>query len=168
MKLPLLKYKTRSYLKKNKASRSTVPYPDSGSVGIIFSIEDRAKHELVKELVKKLEHDGKKVTVVAYLPEDRENYEFLFDFFSHKDVSFWGNILSESALRFANTPFDFLLCLDTVPNPYVFNIVARSKARCRIGKYWEKCEPYFELMVDATRDTRSLADTIYHYTSSLR
>jgi hypothetical protein len=168
MKLNFLKLKTRSFLKSNKALRSSLPYKQAMTVGILFTVEDRLKHDAVKDLVRKLEHDGKQVKVMTFLPNHKENFEFLFDFFTEKDVSFWGNITSDSATRFAEAPFDFLFYLDMEPNPHLLNIVARSKAKCRVGRHFEKSDAYFEFMIESKNGLKDLMDGMYKYTSKLR
>lgn len=168
MRLSILKYKTRSMLKNSTAVRTSLPYNQAHSIGVIFSVEDKRKHDEVKEFVKRLELEGKHVKVICFLPKNKDNYEFLYDFFTEKDLSFWGSITSENALRFADTPFDFLFYIDTTPNPLVLNIIARSKARCRVGKFFEKGEPYFEFMLDTNEGTKSLIDGMHAYASRLR
>jgi hypothetical protein len=168
MKLNFLKYKTNSYLKTNTALRASLPYKQASSIGIIFSVEDRSKHDEVKDFVKKLEHDGKQVKVISYLPKNKDNYEFMYDFFTDKDVSFWGNITSASVNRFTEIPFDFLFYLDTNPNPLILNVIARSKAKCRVGKFWNEGTRYFEFMIEVKNGTRTLIDGIYKYTTKLR
>ena len=167
MRLSFLKYQTKSILKSNQSFRGNVPYAQAKSVGIVFTVEDKSKHDIVKEFVRKLELEGKQITVITYLPKNRENHEFMFDFFTEKDVSFFGSITSESALRFANTSFDFLFYLDTDPNPLLLNVIARSKAKCRVGKFFDKGQPYFELMLEVKTGTQSLIDAIYTYASKL-
>jgi hypothetical protein len=164
----LLEMSTKSNLRRNKTSRSSLPYKQALTVGIIFTVEDKQKHSMIKELIKKLEQDGKKATVMCYLPHDKVNYEFLFDFFSNKDFSFWGRITSAKAIEFSEHAFDYLLYLDTEPNPLILNLLARSKAKCRVGKFWEEGQPFFEFMVKTTGDTKGLIDGIYRYTSTLR
>ena len=168
MKLSLLKYKTNSYLKKNKALRVNLPYKQSVSVGIIFSVEDKGKHDEIKDFIKRLEQDGKQVVVMSFLPKNKDNYEFLFDFFTDKDLSLWGNLTSSSATRFSEMPFDILYYVDTVPNPFILNVLARSKAKCRVGKFWDKNQAFFELMIENKNGTRSLIDTMYKYTRALK
>ena len=168
MKLRLLKYKTRAQAKSNKALRTSLPYKQALSIGVIFTVEDRQKHDDIKEFVRKLEHDGKQVKVMSFLPKHKDNYEFLFDFFTDKDISFWGNITSDSANRFSEMPFDFLFYLDTAPNPLILNVIARSKARCRVGKFWEASHNYFEFMIEIKNGTRALIDGLYRYVSRLR
>jgi hypothetical protein len=168
MKLKLLKYKTKSHARNNKALRTSLPYKQALSIGVIFTVEDKQKHDEIKEFIRKLEHDGKQVKVISFLPRHKDNYEFLFDFFTDKDLSFWGNITSQNATRFSETTFDFLFYLDTTPNPLILNIIARSKARCRVGKYWENAQAYFEFMIELKNGTRSLIDGLYRYISRLR
>jgi hypothetical protein len=168
MKLSFLKLKTNSFLKKNKALRISLPYTQAHNIGILFSVEDKTKHDEVKDLIRHLEQDGKHVKVVCFLPKNKDNYEFMFDFFTDKDLSFWGNITSSTATNFADTAFDFLFYLDTTPNPLILNLIARSNARCRIGKYWDRGQPFFEMMIESNNGTRTLIETMYQYTKALR
>jgi len=168
MKLSLLKYRTNALLRRNKTSRTNASYKHAQTIGIIFSVEDKMKHDAVKELVKKLEADGKKVKVMEFLPQNRDNYEFLYDFFTEKDLSFLGKLNSTNALAFADTPFDFLYYIDNEPNPYVLHLLARSKAKCRVGKFWDDGQSFFELMIESVSGTRSLIDGMYKYTSVLK
>lgn len=160
--------RTQSALKKNKAPRGNVAYKHAQSIGIIFSVEDRQKHDLIKDMVKHFEQDGKKVQVLEFLPKKKENYEFLFDFFTIENLTFWGNINSDQALKFSNIPFDYLFCVDSQSNPLLLNLLARSKAHCRVGKYHEQESSFFELMIEEKNGTRSLVDNMYKYTKQLK
>jgi hypothetical protein len=163
-----LKFRTALLLRRNKSARVTVPYKEASHIGIIFSVEDKVKHETVKQLIKKFEHDGKKVEVIEFLPEKKDNYEFRFDFFSDQDLTFWGKINSPDALKFAETPFDFLFYLDMTPNPLILHLLARSKSKCRVGRSWTEGRPYFEFMIESVGDTRVMSETMYNYTTQLR
>ncbi len=166
--LAFLRYNTKNQLKKNKTLRSNTTFKKSAKVGVLFTVEDRSKHDLVKEFIKKLESDGKTVTVLAFLPEKKENFEFLFNYFTGKDISFWGNLNSSDALSFSTTPFDFLYCLDEVPNPMVLNVLARSNAKCRVGNHQEVNEPFFELMIENKNGFKGLLEGVTRYTRELR
>ena len=168
MKFSFLKLKTNSFLKRNQAIRASLPYKQALSAGVIFTVEDKMKHEEVKEFVRHLEHDGKTVKVISFLPKNKDNYEFMFDFFTENDLTFWGNINSSGALKFAETPFDFLYCLDTTPNPLIMNLIAQSKAKCRVGKFWYNTEPFFELMIESQNGHKSLIESMYRYTKALK
>jgi hypothetical protein len=168
MKLRFLKKKTQSYLRKNQTPRQNEAYEKAVSFGLIFTVEDRRKHDQIKNLIRKLELDKKNVKALAFLPQNQENYEFLFDFFTYREVSFWGNITAPTAQSFTESSFDFLLYLDTTPNELILNLVARSVAKCRIGKYWPEGAPYFEMMIESRGDSASFIDDMYKYMKSLR
>ena len=168
MKLNFLKFRTNQLIKSNKVSRDSVPYKVAQQIGIIFSVEDKVKHETVKDLIKRFEQDGKKVQVIEYLPPDKQNYEFKFNFFTEKDLSFWGNITSNDALKFADIPFDYLFYLDTIPNPLILHLLAMSQARCRVGRSWDDGHSYFEFMVESMDNVQGMVETMYKYTTQLK
>jgi hypothetical protein len=168
MKMNFLKVRTNNQLKKNKSPRTNIPYKQAQSVGILFSVEDKLKHDQIKEFIHKLEQDGKKVHVLEYLPTKKENYEFLFDFFTLKDISFWGKIESDKTLKFSDTPFDYLFCLDMERNPMMLYLLARSKSKCRVGRFNDTEKSFFELMIDSEGGTKNLIDGIHKYTTQLK
>jgi len=112
--------------------------------------------------------DGKKVQVLEFLPRKKDNYEFLFDFFSDKDLSFWGKITSPQAAKFSDTPFDYLFYIDQVLNPLVLHLLAVSKAHCRIGRFAEPDSDFFELMIEHKGTVKGLIDSMYKYTRQLK
>jgi hypothetical protein len=154
-------------LKKQKTSRHSVAYKKSVTVGIIFTVEDKQKHFAVKDFIKKLEGDGKMVQVLEFLPEKTENYEFRFDFFTEKDFTFWGNLNSANALQFAEAPFDFLFYLDLSPNLMVMNVLARSHAKCRVGRHFDNGEAFLDFMISSVSNTQSLLENTYKYVTQL-
>lgn len=167
MKLNFLKTRTANQLQKNKSVRKSTDYKKAETIGILFSVEDKKKHDEVKEFIQKLQQDGKKVQVLEFLPEKKENPEFMFDFFTIKDISFWGQIESAKTLKFSDTAFDYLFCLDIKLNPMISYVLARSKSKCRVGKYSENAENLFEFMIDSNGNTKSLIDGMYKYTTQL-
>ncbi len=143
-----LKLRSRAYAKKNK-NQHPVSYTEAKSFGILYTTEDEPKHQSVKTLIKNLESDGKKVHTITYLPKDKENYEFKFDFFTKKDITFAGKIKSESVLNFLNSPFDFLILLDFEYSEIAGAVLSQSKAKCRIGSLNSNGSQYFEFMMDS-------------------
>ena len=168
MRLTFLKYKTKLFLKKEKASHSSVSYEKARTVGIVFTVEDKQKHFAAKDFIKRLETDGKHVQVLEFLPEKTENYEFKFDFFSQKDVTFWGNITSPQAIQFSEAPFDFLFYLDFEPNPLILNLLARSHAKCRVGRFWDDGNLFLDFMIESVSNTKGLLESIHKYIIQIR
>lgn len=168
MKFKFLQWRTLSALRKNKSIRTSTPYKRSNSVGIIFTVEDRQKHDDIKDLIRHLEQDGKQVKVLEFLPRKKDNYEFLFDFFTINDLNFWGKITSEHAEKFAQLPFDYLFYIDNQHNPLILNILAQSRAQCRVGSHQEAHEDYFEFMIGSEVTTKGLIENIYKYIRQIR
>jgi hypothetical protein len=167
-KLYFLNLRTKVFLKKNKTLRGSIPYTDAKSIGVIFTVEDRSKHSEVKNFVNQLEQDGKVVRVLEYLPKGKENYDFLYSFFTLEHVNFWGRLTSNEVTRFADQPFDYLFNVDTELNPLFSHVLARTKAHCRIGKFREDESPFYELMIDCKGSFKDLLDAIYKYSKELR
>ncbi len=168
MKLTFLKWRTQMALRKNKSLRTSTPYKKSNAIGIIFSVEDRQKHDDIKDFIKHLEQDGKQVKVIEFLPKMKDNYEFLFDFFTIEDLSFWGKITNPKAAGFSQTTFDYLFYIDNQHNPLILNLLAESKAHCRIGKHNDDFLSYFEFMIRNDGGTKGLIENMYKYTRQLR
>ena len=164
-----LQFNTKRYLKKNKVHRITTDFIKSNKIGIIFSAEGMQKHNAVKSLIKKLKEQGKEVTVLSYLATGQQNHEFLFDIIGPNDINFWGLNKNDDAEKFADESFDYLLDLDITSNQVIENILAKSKAKCRVGIYKEGKGPFFELMISPKNPESSeeLINDIYHYTKSI-
>jgi hypothetical protein len=167
-KMQFLKMRTETALKKNKTARASTPYKQAVTVGMIFTVEDKQKHEDIKEFIHLLERDGKKVQVLEFLPEKKNNHEFKFDFFTIKDLSFWGNITALNAIKFTETPFDYLFYIDKESNPLILHLMAQSKAHCRVGKFNEAESAFFEMMIEHDGTNKELMEAMYNYTSQLR
>lgn len=148
--------------------RASIPYKQAQSIGILFTVEDKQKHHDIKEFIHQLEQDGKKVQVLEYLPKKKENYEFMFDFFTVDDLNFWGALNSTPANKFANAPFDFLFCVDQQSNPLLLHLLSISKAHCRVGRYHELESDYYEMMIEQNGTIKGLIDTMYKYTKNLK
>lgn len=163
----LLLYKTKSIAKKSKVVRTSMAYSSAETIGLVFSIDDIQKHEVIKSFIQNLENDNKKVEALAFLPKKKENHEFLFDFFTNKDLNFWGSITSELVDNFTKKTFDYLFYIDLESNPIIRNILAKSKAKCRVGKFSTENEPYCEFMIQTENNIKSLVDEMYKYTKIL-
>jgi hypothetical protein len=168
VKLNFLNMRTRSALKKNKAVRATIPYESAQRIGVLFTVEDQQKHMLIKDFINKLTHDGKQVQVLEFLPKKKENPEFMFDFFSIEDLNFWGKLNNEQVDKFTKINFDYLFNVDTKSNPLIQNLLANSKAHCRVGRFDESATAFYELMIETNGSVQGLIDNMYTYSKKLR
>lgn len=161
----LLTRNTRRNLRKGKIKRGSVSYDAAESIGILFTVVDRPKHSLIKKFIKLMEKDKKKVDVLCWLGEGKENYDFIFDYFTTRDFSLFGHVASQSILLFIQKKFDYLIVLDTESNIFTDNILAKSNAKCRIGIYHDDKDPFYELMIKINKNDsiEELIDQVYHY-----
>lgn len=155
-----------------RKSRSgcNIKYKDAKKIGILYSVTGLEKHEMVKSFIKELEAAGKAVDVYTFLDKGKENFEFRYDFFEARDFGIFGKMTSKSLSQFIEKPFDFLLLIDLAPNMYMNYILARSKAKCRVGKYFPEQANYFELMINLAENQnqeQALIAQIKHYTKEL-
>jgi len=159
--------KIRQTIKK-PARREAIAFENIRTVGVIFTVKDLRKHEAVKKFIRNLENEGKRVEVISFLGKDKDNHEFMFDFFTEKNVNFWGNVMAENLKKFVETPFDYLVCLDLEMNIFIDVALARTKAKCRVGGYVENKTDLLEYIIKpAQKNFDKLADDIYHYLKSL-
>lgn len=165
----LIPLKTRSLLKKNDKSRRSMNYQQARKIGLVFTMNSFLAYEAIRSFENKLQKDGKEVFVLSYLPENVENFDFRYDFFTQKDFSLFGSIQAGNIQKFLQHPLDLLICLDLNPNIYIEHLLAASNARFRIGQYQNDREELFELMIKTGEgnDIAELINQIYHYTNEL-
>ncbi len=161
----LLTRNTNKILKKGSIKRGSISYKSAESVGILFEVTNRSKHSEIKKFIKTLENDGKKVDVLCLLGEGKENYDFIFDYFTTNDFSFFGQIVSQSILLFTQKKFDYLIVLDTDTSIFIDNVLAKSNAKCRVGIYHDNRGPFYELMIKTNNpdNISALIEEVYRY-----
>lgn len=164
LKKIFIDFRTKSEIRK-RANKSFTGFQDATRIGILFTVEDKEKHEAVKDLIKNLEKDKKKVSTLTFLPKGKDNYDFLFDYFSEKEFDFSGKIQSEVASNFIKEPFDFLFYIDLEPSLFTKYILSASKAKCRAGFYHEELESILEFMLKNEKGTeiKNIINNLYYY-----
>jgi len=88
--------------------------------------------------------------------------------FDHKAITYLGNIDSDRVAKFIHTPFDYLFHIDLETNPFLDYIIAKSKAKCRVGYFDTDRKNLFEVMVkvsrvDPSEDIKKLTQQMLHY-----
>jgi hypothetical protein len=169
LKENFIAYHTRKAVKKQQFERPTVNYDSAQRVGILFCTDTPQKHELVKQFKKKLEAEGKKVSVLTFLKKGQENYGFNFDYFGPEDFSFFGNLKSEAAKAFCDQKFDYLFHVDLDNNhPMLSYVLAHSHAKSRVGRYADETKEFYELMISLSEEKLpELIEQMYRYTKIL-
>ncbi|MCR9253441.1 MAG: hypothetical protein NXI20_23705 [bacterium] len=157
----IIKYHTKSALKNNRAKRQNISFPEAKEVGILHTYIDAKALEDVYGFFDLLENQGKKVSVIILKDKKQELKvpEFtLVDFQELSNVGKW----SDSVQKFFNSQFDYLFHLDLEGSKLTDNILANSKAKCRVGKFVDEKQEFYELMVrPEADDLHKLIQQIY-------
>lgn len=166
-----LKYRTNKFSKKNKAQRSTVTFEEAKTVGLLLEKVDPKDVETLNNFIYQLEEKGKKVTVFTYdnrkeLPQLEVQYAVI----TRKDIAWNGKYKEQEVQKFIDTPFDYLISLDDTNSLPLRNIMAESKAKCRIGWYNEGKTGHLELMIKAENNIslQKKLEQMYIYTQMLK
>ncbi|MCV9385681.1 DUF6913 domain-containing protein [Reichenbachiella ulvae] len=164
----LVKLKTRFALRK-KSERGSKAYQDAKRFGILYTYSTEKNHKLVYEWIEELTQEGKSVQVITFIPKTKKKDNFDYPFFSERHLKSNGKWSLEIVEDFKEAPFDYLLSLDKGLDKYTMNILATSKAKCRVGLYAEGVSQYFEMMINHEKgDFRALLSEVHHYLKELR
>lgn len=170
MKRTLLKYRTKKSLKNSK-SRSVVPFSKAQNIGIIVSKLNENEIFVINEFIDKISNEGKKVSIITY-DNRKENPQLTqpYDIITKKDITWNGKFKDDSIKKFIKTEFDYLISLNTSSILPLDNIIAGSKAKCRIGLYRETKNNMFELIINPNPNAtlKEKLDQMYSYTKKLR
>lgn len=134
-------------------------FDESTSVGIIYKERDEAFFILVKQYVKYLkgEHGLKNVMAMAYLPETHVPYyhqhKLEFDYFTVADLDWKMKPSVIQIDNFISTDYDILIDLtfETV-SPLIY-VLAKSRARFKVGAFHDEKSNLLDLMIDMNDKT---------------
>jgi hypothetical protein len=126
------------------------------SFGLLFDANDPEIYELVKKYFKYLKESKKKVHAIGFydlknLPQ-MEYSKLDYDFFTRKDLNWWGKPGGTFVTNFIEEEYDVLINFslnDSFPLKY---ISAMSKAKMKIGKLDEKNSAVYDMMIQQPAD----------------
>lgn len=160
-----IQHKNKKLRKLSSSGHHNISYKNSTTLGMIFTHNSIDKISRAEQLSKMFMKDGKTVKVMAFKPVGQVNH-LPYDTFTLKDITFWGDYTRSNVNNFINHEFDFLFCIDDEPDLIIENIVASSKAKCRVGKYNDSNQDLFELMIGPGIDNNWL-NGMYDYVSRI-
>lgn len=117
----------------------------AGTVGLFFHLADE---ETVLDFAERLVRDGKKVTLLAWQPDEKAVVsDRPFPVVGPKEVDWYNRPKSEHVLQFMDQPFDLLFCLNTQSDRLSDFIAVGSCASCKLGPVSAHPAAY-DLMMD--------------------
>jgi len=172
IKQKILTHYTKRIIHTNRVVRTNVGFQRAQSVGILYSADNPQKHKVISHLARELKKMGKKVTALCYTTMPIQEVANTFSTITHHDIQLWGAITHHKAQTFINTSFDYLFQADMIGHAVIDYLLARSKAKCRVGYYDTARTSLFEIMVsfDEQPDNNNidtLTTQMVHYTKLL-
>ncbi|MCC5932509.1 MAG: hypothetical protein JJU28_24910 [Cyclobacteriaceae bacterium] len=173
MKKFFLSAAIRRLIKQNTAERYNTPYKEAASFLVLFTAAGNDKISEMRRFEKKLIADGKNVVFIYFLKSIEDSHDVGLDEgmvkYDIRDINFFGQLKNDSILKLLNKDFDFLLHVDKDQTLFTDIIIAKSKARCRVGNYVENKHFLYELMVKVDEKTNYdfFLEQMYRYTKSL-
>lgn len=160
--------RNRFYPKTSEVNRLTPNYTQAQQIGVVFFQKEALNNAHLIKFWQKLKNDHKQISVLIYSEKPIDlHYPFDYVNLTDKDISTLGEIKSASVLEFLAKDFDFLYCLNMEESPVFEQILQRSQAKCRVGKFFEKyTSPPLELMISlqSQDDEAILAEQMLAYT----
>jgi hypothetical protein len=128
-------------------------------IGIIYNATEFVSFEIIRNLVKDLAQDSKKITVLGYVDSkkliDHYLYRKGFDFFSRNELNWYSKPVSEVVDHFITEPFDILINLSLEDYYPIRYITALSPATFKVGKYTPD-ELYLDFMIDIEKEKQTM------------
>ncbi|MDB4835218.1 hypothetical protein OAH12_01400 [Cyclobacteriaceae bacterium] len=160
-----IRYRSKKAISKRNSSGAQLASPVQAA-GIVTT-SDIAHSEDFKSFTDQLASRNIDLEILIFTQEKSE--EIAANHFNKKDFNWSGKIKSEKVNKFIKTPFDFLFSINTSSNLQIENILALSKAKCRIGSKIDdlKNNLDFVIQLNDQDSVQDLTNNILLYTENI-
>jgi hypothetical protein len=128
-------------------------------IGILYNATESVSFEIIRNLVKELAHDSRKVTVLGYVDSKNliDNYLYRkgFDFFSKNELNWYSKPISSVVDQFIKEPFDLLINLSLENYFPIRYITALSSAAFKTGRF-SPDDTILDFMIDIDKEKQSM------------
>jgi hypothetical protein len=135
-----------------KREKSVVNFADANYIGIVFNASNPENFELVKKYITYLKENKKKVKSIGFfdLKEVPQNQlsKLEYDFISRNELNWYFFPSGPDVSNFVSEPFDVIINFDLENSLSLLYLLAFSKAKFKIGKFNEKYQQYYDMMID--------------------
>lgn len=149
LKDKLISLRASIALRSNKTPRYNPNLKVTHHIGIICDVIDESSiRDRLQVLVnkKKLPSNIEIICISNNSDADLSRIE-ASNCISYKKISIIGKIKNAALLHFIKSPFDYLVSLSLSKRPIEKFILAKSRAKCRVGIYDEEFLAYYDFMV---------------------
>jgi len=133
-----------------KVRRHQVNFENAKTIGLLIEAGDRENLVFADKYREQLRKTRKQVKILAYF-NDKGNHENLtVNFFTDKDMNWYGIPNSEQVRDFIDRPFDILISLHLDASRPLEYISTISNAKMRVGLHALDKEYCYDFMIDPT------------------
>lgn len=163
-----------SKLKRHERQAAFRNYQNVVNVGVIFNATEQATYELARNYIKKLADKGIKFKALGFV-DSKQVLDFYqksthFDYFSRKNINWYGRPNNPNTQEFIDSQFDMLVDL-SVENDYPIQyVVALSQACFKVGSKKDEYQNVYDLMIDLgeQKDLAFLIEQIDKYLEMIK
>lgn len=141
-----------------KRVRAIVNIEGAKSIGIVYCADDPNDVELIKKYVQTLFDMGKQVKSIGFIHAKElpagVNGSVMHKYFALKELNWYFKPSSEFIDNFVNDEFDLLLDFSISAQLPAMFISSMSKAKCKVGKYFEKYAHFYDVMIEANKNKK--------------
>jgi hypothetical protein len=146
-------------LRNQKRAPALCSIEEARNIGIIYNATEYISFEIIRNLVKELSSDSRKVTVLGYVDSkkliDHYLYRKGFDFFSKNELNWYSRPVSSVVDNFIKEPFDLLINLSLEDHYPIRYITALSPAVLKAGRYHPD-EKHLDFMIDIEKEKQTM------------
>lgn len=133
--------------------RQPIAFDAAKWVGIIYDATSPERRSSILELTTQLESTGKKVSLLGFINEKRQNIDVNFEHFCKNDLN-WKKIPSNRAVEaFMTKSYDVLFTLDTKSSLPFEYISTMTDAGLKVGPATNDLDAY-DLMIQSNKQTQ--------------
>jgi len=170
IKEKLLRLINKRIVSRNKLERINPSFYNARTIAVIYTWEGDEKKEAIDDFIRIMDLAGKKVFIACfYRPQKNLKIPKSNLIITRKDISTFGKLKTDELKKFVDKKFDYLYHLDIEDNAFIENILARSGACCRVGRYDGSKKDFYEFMIDVGSDKKieKLCSEMVKYTKQL-
>ena len=140
-----------------KRDKSVVNFYDANYICIVFNATNTDNFKLVKKYITYLKENKKKVKSIGFfdfkeVPQNQLS-KLEYDFISRKELNWYNSPTGVDVTNFMKEPFDVIINFDIDNSLSLLYMVAFSKAKFKIGKFNEKYQQYYDMMIDVEENS---------------
>lgn len=174
IKLKIADYFFRKEMKYVQRERSVVGFQEAKKIGILYDASSKNNYDLVRDFVRRARNAQKEVKSLGFIDSKKFPPDQLvklgMDFFTLENLNWYFIPDSKLTDGFINENFDILINLNIEKCFPLEFISAFSKAKYRVGKYGDKSEMYYDLMITTTPedDLKKFTAQVEHYLGMIK